>query len=969
LSNDEPLRTSVAADLGSLASEFAASAAPTPLGAGSVVGEHFELEAALGRGGMGEVYRALDRRLARRVAIKIGLRGADVARARREAVALAQLAHPNVVTIHEVGEHAGVPFVAMELCEGGTASTWLRARPRGWREIVALYVAAGRGLAAAHAAGLVHRDVKPDNILISGDGRPRIGDFGLARAAGLAVDGRDAITVDLGPREVDPDAPTLSSEDAAATPRAPATPRGPTPSPSDDVTAAGAIVGTPRYMAPEQAAGATLDARTDQFALCVALYEALAGVTPFPFTPDARAAAIAAGRLAPPRTRVPRRVLAIVARGLAARPDDRWPALPALLDALERAARRRWWLAAAPALAVAAGVAWWAWPTPAPPPGCSPVAAQVEAVWPQAKRQAALTRGPEGAGLVAAVDRRVAEWRDLRGTTCRELRAGGARAAAVLSTMICLDQRLAELGSALGGAAAITDSDRTESVEGLAPTALCADGPRHLQREPQPAAPALARRVAADRVRLNEVARLTRLGRFDEATAALERLEAVAEYPPLAAEAAYQRADLLGEQTQYAASKSAYREALNLAASSHHLVVQVQALLDLAFTLVEDVDNFDERARGEIDAMLGLAEGTLRGMVPDLDLQRHLVGNRAWIRQQLGDLPGAIADAREAVRLAEREPGPASGEALAASHVLAGALYAADRFAEADEVATAALAAAAGRWPDRHDSVRLLIELNAAIAMSRNRPAAAAALATRALAAVSAVFGPRSREAFNARMTLAVTEVASGRADDAAATLAGLLADLAREDLAQSTTAAMAHANRALALSLAGRYVEAAVDSAAAVAAFERIFGPAHPNLIDALCNQALTALDVGQPRDGEAPARRAYQIALTHLGPDEPGLANPLATLAIVLAVNRHGPEAGRLAQRAIALAGPGDDRAAVRGEAELALAMAQVQAGDLVRGRATGQAALATLTRAGDAAAPDLRRARAWLATLPPR
>jgi hypothetical protein len=178
----------------------------------------------------------------------------------------------------------------------------------------------------------------------------------------------------------------------------------------------------------------------------------------------------------------------------------------------------------------------------------------------------------------------------------------------------------------------------------------------------------------------------------------------------------------------------------------------------------------------------------------------------------------------------------------------------------------------------------------------------------------------------------------------------------------------MAHANRALALSLAGGGVEAAVDSAAAVAAFERIFGPAHPNLIDALCNQALTALDVGQPRDGEAPARRAYQIALAHLGPDEPGLANPLATLAIVLAVKRHGPEAGRLAQRAIALAGPGDDRAAIRGEAELALAKAQVEAGELAQGRATGQAALATLTRAGDAAAPDLRRARAWLATLPP-
>ena len=963
MSNDEPLRTSVAADLGSLASEFAASAAVTSLGPGSVIGEHFELEAALGRGGMGEVYRALDRRLARRVAIKIGLRGADVARARREAVALAQLAHPNVVTIHEVGEHAGVPFVAMELCEGGTASTWLRARPRSWREIVALFVAAGRGLAAAHAAGLVHRDVKPDNILISADGRPRIGDFGLARAAGPPGDVRPAPVDAPAAEAFDPDAPTLSLAVDAPTPR------GPTPSPSDDVTAAGAIVGTPRYMAPEQATGAPLDARTDQFALCVALYEALAGVTPFPLTPEARAAAIAAGRLAVPRHRVPRRVLTIVARGLAAQPDARWPDLPRLLDALERAARRRWWIAAAPAVAAAALVAWWAWPAPPPPPGCTPIDAQLAATWPPAARAAALTRGPGGAGLVAAVDRRVAQWRDLRGKTCHELRAGGPRAAAVLPTMACLDQRLIELTAALGGDATTTDRERAEVVDGMAPVALCADGPRHLQREPQPAAPALARRVAADRVRINEVARLTRLGRFDDATATLDRLSATAEFPPLAAEAAYARADLLGERGEYVASKAAYREALNLAAGSHHLTVQIQALLDLAFTLVDDVDNFDERTRGEIDAMLALAEGTLRGMVPDDDLQRHLVGNRSYIRLKLGQLDGALADAREAVRLAEVTPGPESAEALNTRINLLGVLYATDRFDEADALATSTLAAASARWPDRHRVTRGVLHLAAGIKVARNQVAAARPLLERELAATTAVFGPDGTETLSARSLLAVSLLDAGRDAEAVAQLQAALAIMDRDGDAHTEAAAMAHANLAVAFGTLRRFPEAIAAADAAIATFEEVFGPEHPVLIDILATRALLELDRGHPATAEPPARRAYALAGSQRGDESPGLANAAATLALVLVVRDQLDEAARLAARAVALTPDGDARAAIRGEAELVLAMVAARHGDLATARTDGAKAVARLAGAGPWARNDLARAQAWLATLPAR
>ncbi|HTJ47632.1 MAG TPA: serine/threonine-protein kinase, partial [Kofleriaceae bacterium] len=154
---------------------------------GELVDGAYRIEGRIGRGGMGLVYRARDLRLDRDVAIKIGLAMSDGAlrRLRREAISIARMSHPNVVVVHEVGEIDGRVFIAMEHVGGGTARSFC-ARARSWREILAMYCAAGDGLAAAHAAGLVHRDFKPDNVLVGEDGRPRVADFGLVR--GVAGD-------------------------------------------------------------------------------------------------------------------------------------------------------------------------------------------------------------------------------------------------------------------------------------------------------------------------------------------------------------------------------------------------------------------------------------------------------------------------------------------------------------------------------------------------------------------------------------------------------------------------------------------------------------------------------------------------------------------------------------------------------------------------------------------------------------
>ncbi|PRP91314.1 Serine/threonine-protein kinase PrkC [Enhygromyxa salina] len=261
----------------------------------------YVLERQLGVGGMGEVYLAEDPELGRKVAVKQvrAELGSPAQRARlvREAQTLARLSHPNVVQVHEVGDDEGETYLAMEYVEGLSLARWLAAEARSWTAILAVFVDAGRGLAAAHSAELVHRDFKPANVLIGRDGRPRVADFGLA----------------LGPGELD--------------------------------TASLNVAGTIRYMALEQLRGQAIDGRADQFSFCVALYEALWDQRPFGPSTDVRARVreLEADRPAAPpwSSRVPRRVWAALRRGLRCDPEQRWPSMRALLDVLDRIPRQR----------------------------------------------------------------------------------------------------------------------------------------------------------------------------------------------------------------------------------------------------------------------------------------------------------------------------------------------------------------------------------------------------------------------------------------------------------------------------------------------------------------------------------------------------------------------------------------------------------------------------------------------------
>ena len=263
--------------------------APAVLPSGTALG-HYALQEVLGRGGMGVVYGAFDRRLNRSVALKVLRSHTDAfARLRREASVMARLSHPNVAEVYDVGEDDGRPYVVLERVEGPTLLAWWMSASRSMEDVLGVYAQAGRGLAAAHRAGLVHRDLKPGNVILV-DGRVKVLDFGIARA-------RDDST---------------------------------------HLTRTGEVIGSPLYMAPEQIQGKDIDGRCDLYALGVITYTMLTGREPF--AADSPTAVVLKHLNDPPPDirqilpDLPDEWIAVLDQLLAKKPDDRFPDAKALLD-------------------------------------------------------------------------------------------------------------------------------------------------------------------------------------------------------------------------------------------------------------------------------------------------------------------------------------------------------------------------------------------------------------------------------------------------------------------------------------------------------------------------------------------------------------------------------------------------------------------------------------------------------------
>ena len=547
----------------------------------------FAIRALLGQGGMGVVFDAWDPELKRRVAIKLlrpSLRAGPIdtnarVRLQREAEALARLSHPNVVQIYEAGQWSDTVFLAMEFIEGDNLGAWLAAAPRSWRDVVAVFLQAGQGLAAAHAAGIVHRDFKPDNVLVGADGRVRVLDFGLARP-------NTSTRQNL-----------LESDDSL----------------SILLTRADSLIGTPAYMSPEQHLKQPADARSDQFSFCLTLWEALYGQRPFQGRTIADLRLAVFERLpAPSRAaRVPRRFLRILARGLQPAPEQRYPELRDLLDDLAVDPALRWRRVGLLALflVAAAVIAALAARPGDPGPRCTAAAERLAGVWDgprsAATREAASAVSPDHAAetwprVQAAIDAYASAWVSTADAACDATR--GQRVASEELLYLrnqCLDDDIRDLRALVDTLLvpdAVTLERALEAVQNLPQPARCLDETTVRARIKPPSDPALAAAVDAVRGRLAHADALLDLGRPREAAAiaddALYAAVAV-DHAPLHAELLLTLGRAAADDFAYAPAHAHLTRAFDAALAAAHDEVASEAALLATSVLIRDARQQD----------------------------------------------------------------------------------------------------------------------------------------------------------------------------------------------------------------------------------------------------------------------------------------------------------------------------------------------------------------------------------------
>ncbi len=634
---------------------------------GAKLGRYVVLR-AIGAGAMGVVYAAYDPELDRKVAIKLLRRGPerdplDAAasqstrnkRLLREAQALARLAHPHVIAVHDVGMWEGQVFLAMEFVENGTLTEWLTEHPRPWREVLRVFQQAGEGLAAAHEAGLVHRDFKPDNVLLRGDGRVVVTDFGLARPTARALDEDTSVSTP----EREPVPAALIGSGASGSPL------------SETLTRTGVLVGTPAYMAPEQLDAKRGDAQSDQFGFCVALYEGLYGERPF----QARnltglITAVYAGQVrpAPPGRTVPRWLRRVVLRGLRVEAGERYPSMRALLSALRPRRLGAWGgviaIGVIGAAAGATAVALSAAPAEDPARYCDDVASKLEGVWDEPAR--AELRAAFGdtqlwfaedaaARVIASLDARAEQWVEVQTEACLRGVEGREPAAVVDLRMMCLAQHRGTL-EAMAGVLRHADADTVMSAvdavhapssprECLEASALAGSLP------PVPEAEQAA--VMAVRTLLAESHALGDLGKLVEARAKVEAARAGAAelgYGPLQAEIALALATALDRAGEIGPAETEHHRAVAAGVAHDHDEIVAMAAVGLA--------QHERAGMGAPVAMerwvsLGLAAlESLGGSRPQL--RASLLAARGDAQRQAGELDEAIATLQEVLAIREQ---------------------------------------------------------------------------------------------------------------------------------------------------------------------------------------------------------------------------------------------------------------------------------------------------------------------------
>jgi serine/threonine-protein kinase len=790
----------------------------------------YDVLALIGEGGMGTVYRAHDSRLGRDVALKVvraELNGSSGhARLLAEAQAMARLSHPNVVAVYDVGEIEARVFIAMELVDGQTLRSWTHAMPRSRREILHVFVRSGRGLAAAHRAGLVHRDFKPDNVLVGGDGRVRVADFGLA-ASGMMP---------------------------------------PTP---------GGGSGTPAYMAPEQHGRGTVDGRADQFAFAVALYEALYRRHPFAAATTAEQREnILAGAVgaAPPSAAVPAWLRAVLLRALAVAPEDRFPTMDELLEALGRdpAAARRRWLGLAAVATLSAAAALVVGRRPAAPP-CAGAAARLAGAWDDTARRkvrdaflaSGLPIADESYRRTAAVlDAYAAAWVAMRADACAATEIRHEQSAKLLDLrMHCLDRRLVGLREVTALFADRRDPRvvvrAAQAARALDPLERCADAAALEAAVPPPDDPAVRARVAALRPRLDKLTAMYRAGAYQDALlpAKLAADEArTIPYAPLQAEAVNLAARMGRGASENAYAEAALHEALPLAAAAH----DDQMVLEIWTNLVSVV-GFEMSRPADALAMRPAVEAAVARVDDDHAARARALAAFGSVLQLAGRLEESRQDHEAALAVLARA-------GIADSHL-------------AD----------------------VLMTYGVTLSDEGKLDEATAAL-QRGLAIYVAAYGPEHPNAVGTRNNLGIVQLRQHKLDAALASFQLALTGCERAAGVDHPACVVNLSNVATVEFAQGRIDDALTVIQRALAIKERAFGPdAQATLIEVNnAGEALFAL--GRYDEALAYHRRALEARARTFGPDSVRTAYSMVRVGVTLVALGRPAEARALLERALA-------------------------------------------------------------------
>jgi tetratricopeptide (TPR) repeat protein/predicted Ser/Thr protein kinase len=884
--------------------------------------DRFTILRRLGAGAMGVVFAAYDERLDRKIALKL-LRAErsgidDERQLLREAQAMARLAHPNVVVVHEVGIHEGQVFLAMEFIEGHTLRAWL-ASPRAWREIVERFVDAGRGLAAAHATGLVHRDFKPDNVLVGADGRTRVLDFGLARRA----DGDEPVAAD----------PDEHEETAGA------------PAGGASLTLSSNLAGTPAYMAPELLTGQRPDARSDQFSFCVALYEGLYGRRPFAgATLDELFAAAAHGevRAAPSDARVPTWLRRAVLRGLSPEPAERWSSMSALLTELGRdpgraRARMLEGLGLVGALAlVGAGVEGYRrFDIMQRTAACEASGAEVETAWnPERGQQlhdALVATGTSYGSTTAEkvmpwLQQQADAWREARVEACLDTEVRGRWDAQTLDRSLwCLNERRVELES-LVDELTLADAEvlhkAVTAAAGLASVAPCRDErmlewltpPPEEQRE-------AVRAVRADVTHAGNLELVGRYGKgLDVARGALERAEAL-EWRPLSAAARLRLGSLQERAGAYAEAETALETAYFEATERVAPEVALDAAVTLVFVVGDRLARPTEGRRWSRHAEAALAsirdgEGLHRARLlsglADLDratgaydeakafdthasaIYEQVLGpehpyvatstmNLANDHASAGDHDDAKVLYERAIAIQEQVLGPEHPDLATSLNNLAGVHLATGAYEEAKMLYERAIAIQEQVLGSEHPKVARNLSNLAGVHVATGAYEEAKALNERALAIRAKALGPEHPDLATSLNNLAYVHQATGGHQEARALNERALAIREKALGPEHPDVGHSLSNLASFHRATGAYEEAKALYERALAIFEKVLGPEHPDVAIALNNLANVHSDTGSYQEAKALHERALAIKVKALGPEHRDVASSLSNLAVV--------------------------------------------------------------------------------------